>query len=1020
LSFDGDGFAKPTMKCFSSKAVSALLATGLLVPSIVTASESAKVDFTRDIRPLLSHYCFKCHGPDEKANKAGLRLDRRDAATSPADSGKAPIVPGRPEQSELVRRIFAEKKAERMPPASTKTFLTEAQKQTLKRWIAEGAEYKQHWAFIRPRQAPLPAVQHRDWPRNAIDYFILARLEKEGLAPSPEANRYALIRRLSLDLIGLPPTPEEVEAFVNDLAPDAYDRLVDRLLASPAYGERWARRWLDLARYADTNGYEQDRPRSIWPYRDWVIDALSRDMPFDQFTIDQLAGDLLPGAGRSQKVATGFHRNTMLNEEGGIDPLEFRFYALVDRVNTTGTTWLGLTVGCAQCHAHKYDPIPQREFYQLMAFLNNADEPELDLPRPEVDEQHRQDLTRAAQLLAELPRQFPVKAKTEKERASAVQARFNEWLRKEQARTVPWTTLRPTQAKSNLPLLTVQPDDSVFVSGDITKRDVYELKFHTDLQNITAIRLEALADERLPRHGPGRVYYGSGGNNGGFFLSELTLLADGKKVSFSGASHSFAANGSPAAKAVDGDPQSGWSINGGQGSDHYAVFNLVAPLAGVKEFTLRLLFERYYAADLGRFRISVTTDSRRAEARDLPTELDSLLLLAGDELTAGQRQRLFEQFLLSAPELAKQAAEIRRLRRPAVYPTTLVLQERPAENPRPTYLHKRGEFLRRAEKVEPGTLSALQPFPKDLPRNRLGLARWLVSPDNPLTARVTVNRQWQAFFGRGLVRTLEDFGTQGEAPTHPELLDWLAVDFVQQGWSLKKLHRLIVTSATYRQVSRTTPALLARDPENRLLGRFPRVRLEAELIRDLALRDAGLLSQKMGGASVYPPQPPGVTEVSYSMMKWTPSPGEDRYRRGLYTFTKRTAPFAMFTTFDGPSGETCVARRDVSTTPLQALTMLNDGVIVEAAQGLGRLIAARAGTVQQKADYLFRRCLSRPPDAGEQAKLVRFYEAQRQRFARGELDAGKVAGPGSGEAAERAAWTVLARGLLNTDEAITK
>jgi hypothetical protein len=993
------------------------VAIGVALLSVAGARGTEKVDFAREVRPVLSHYCFKCHGPDERANKAGLRLDVRDAATSPANSGKVAIVPGKADRSELVRRIFADKRRERMPPASTKTEPTEAQKQALKRWIAEGAEYKQHWAFVRPRQAPLPAVKDRDWPRNPIDRFVLARLEKEGLRQSAEADRYALIRRLSLDLVGLPPAPEEVDAFVNDPAPDAYERLVDRLLASPHYGERWARHWLDLARYADTNGYEQDRPRSIWPYRDWVIRALNRDMPFDQFTVEQLAGDLLPGATLPQRVATGFHRNAMLNEEGGIDPLEFRFYAMVDRVNTTGTTWLGLTVGCAQCHTHKYDPITQREFYRLMAFLNNADEPEQDLPRPELDEQHRRDLRRAAGLLAELPKQFPVKGAPEPERANAAEGKFADWLKRERARTAKWIVLRPAAATSNLPLLTVQPDDSVFVSGDITKRDVYDLTFRTDLQNVTAVRLEALADDRLPRHGPGRVYYGFGDGRGDFFLSEFTLLVGGKKVPFARASESFAANGMPARKAIDGDPQSGWSVNGGQGGDHYAVFSLAGPLSA-REFTIRMLFERYYAADLGRFRIAVTTDRRPAEARDLPLDLEPLLLVPEGKLTAQQRRKLFEQFLLSTPELARQAAEIRKLRQRPAYPTTPVMQERPPENPRPTFLHKRGEFLRRAEKVAPATLSVLHPFPKDLPRNRLGFARWLVAPENPLTPRVTVNRQWQAFFGKGLVRTAEDFGTQGEAPTHPELLDWLAVEFVRQGWSLKKLHRLIVTSATYRQGSRATPELLARDPDGRLLARFPRVRLEAELIRDLALRASGLLSPKLGGPSVYPPQPAGVTEVTFGMMKWTPSPGADRYRRGLYTFTKRTAPYAMAATFDGPSGETCVARRDVSNTPLQALTLLNDEVFIEAARALGKMMAARPGSVPEKGEYLFRRCLVRPPDADERALLVRFVETQRQRFARGELDAARVGGPGSDP--ERAAWTALARALLNTDEAITK
>lgn len=995
-----------------------LLAVGLalLLPCAARADE--KVDFARAVRPVLSRYCFKCHGPDEKGIKARLRLDTRAGALRPARSGARAIVPGRPDESELVRRIFADDPTERMPPAATKTALTEAQKQTLRRWVAEGAEYTQHWAFVRPQQTPPPAVHARDWPRNAIDHFVLARLEAARLRPSPEADRATLLRRLSLDLVGLPPTVEEVEAFERDPAPDAYERHVDRLLASPHYGERWARRWLDLARYADTNGYEQDRPRSIWPYRDWVIGALNADMPFDQFTIEQIAGDLLPGATRSQRVATGFHRNTMLNEEGGIDPLEFRYYATIDRINTTATTWLGLTLGCAQCHSHKYDPLSQKEFYQLLAFLNNADEPELILPSAEADRAHAANLRRAERLLAELPKQFPLGKVTEAERRRQLDARFADWLKRERARTVSWTPLRPLRASANVPLLTVQPDASVFVSGDITKRDLHELTFRAEVPKITALRLETLADERLPRHGPGRVYYGFAGNNGDFFLSEITLKAGGKTVPFARASHSFAAKGFAATKAIDGDPQSGWSVNGGQGRAHAAIFTLREPLAA-SEFSLTLLFERYYACDLGRYRISVTTQPN-AEARDVPAEVEALLAIPDARLTADQRGRLFEQFLLSAPELKKQAAAIQSLRRRPASPTTLVMQERAPQGPRATYVHKRGEFLQPAEKVDAATPAALNPFPTGAPHNRLGFARWLVAEDNPLTARVTVNRQWQGFFGKGIVRTLEDFGIQGEPPTHPRLLDWLAVEFMRRGWSLKQLHRLIVTSATYRQASRIRPETLALDPDNRLLAHFPRTRLEAELIRDSALVASGLLTAALGGPSVYPPQPPGVTEVSFGMTKWTPSTGADRYRRGLYTYTKRTVPYAMFTTFDGPSGETCLARREVSNTPLQALTLLNDAVFVEAAQALGALTASRPGDDAHKAAYLFRRVLARAPDARERALLVRFVVAQRQRLTRGELDAVRLAGPGAGAAHERAAWAALARALLNTDEAVTK
>jgi hypothetical protein len=998
----------------------------ILIVCLAAPAARAGDLFNDKVRPILAGHCFKCHGPDDKARKAKLRLDSRAEAVRPARSGKAPVVPGKPDRSELVRRTFADAD-EVMPPPGAKNPLTDEEKEVLKSWIAAGAAYNPHWAFVAPREAALPRVALTDWPRNAIDTFILARLEAEGLRPAPEADRYTLVRRLYLDLVGLPPTPEEAEAFVRDAAPDAYERLVDRLLASPHYGERWARRWLDLARYADTNGYEKDRVRSIWPYRDWVIAALNADMPFDRFTVEQIAGDMLPGATAQQIMATGFHRNTILNEEGGIDPLEFRFHAMTDRVATTGTAWLGLTIGCAQCHAHKFDPISHREYYQFFAFLNNADEPTVDVRKPDVERRRQAVEAEVARRTAALPERFPPESVTgifdfrpeEVRCREHLEKKFDEWRRREAARAVRWTVLRPTEVKANLPLLRVLDDASVLASGDQSKSDTYELKFRSDQKGITALRLEVLPDDSLPKRGPGRVWYEGG--FGDFFLSEFTLSADGKPVRLAGASQSFAAGKDTAATAIDGDQQTGWSINGGQGRAHNAVFNLAKPLDAAGELRIKMLFERYYSAGLGRFRISVTAD-KNAATHDLPAEVEELLLIPAERLTAEQRQRLLRHFVGVAPELVVERALIDKLRAtlPA-YPTTLVLHERPPEDPRPTHLHRRGEFLQPAESVAPDVPAVLPPLPAGVPHNRLGFARWLVSADNPLTARVTMNRQWAAFFGKGLVRTLQDFGYQGERPSHPELLDFLAVEFVRQGWSLKRMHRMMVHSATYRQASRVPPELLARDPDNRLLARGPRVRLEAEQVRDSVLREAGLLSEKIGGPSVFPPQPPGVTtEGAYGQLAWNVSTGPDRYRRGLYTFAKRTAPYAAFTTFDGPSGEVCLARREVTNTPLQALTLLNDPAFVEAAQAMGREMAGRPGTVAQRVDYLFRRCLTRPPATAEKEMLTGFYEAQKARLARKELDAGAVAGPGPGDAVERAAWTALARALLNLDEAIVK
>jgi hypothetical protein len=1161
-------------------------------------------DFLRDVRPILSSHCFKCHGPDEKARKAKLRLDLREEVLAPAKSGSPALVPGKPAHSELIRRISSNDEDEVMPPPSTKNPLSASQKEVLRQWIAAGAEYKPHWAFAPPKQAPLPKVKRADWPRNAIDFFILARLESEGLSPSAQADRHALARRLFLDLIGLPPTPDEADEFLRDNSPGAYEQWVDRLLSSPRYGERWARRWLDLARYADTNGYEKDRGRSIWPYRDWVINAINADLPFDQFTVEQIAGDMLPGASAAQRIATGFHRNTMLNEEGGIDPLEFRFYAMVDRVNTSATAWLGLTLGCAQCHTHKYDPIPHREYYQLMAFLNNADEPEIDLENREIAARRTELEHKIAELKADLPSRFPMeevrwhvasnsrfqsenKVAAEKledgswrisgpgaerdtykvafdseltnvthvrlealidwslpgtgpgfselgnfvlsevtaavaskdeadefQRLKLVEARadfsqrdfsvrsaidgktntgwgiqgsrrwhvnrtaifqlekpvtfpqgarwaielsqqqgktnllgrfrlslgepiedprpgevrrrehletkFAEWLRRESARVVRWKPLQPAEAKSNLPLLTILPDGSVFAEGDQSKRDVYELRFGSDLKGLTALRLEVLPDERLPKHGPGRVFYE--GPAGDFFLSEFKAATNGKPVAIQRATHSYAADKSGAPQTIDGDPQSGWAVNGGQGEAHQAVFELAEPLADPNGLDVTLLFERYHAAGLGRFKIWATTDTRPAGALATPDEIQSLLWLPSRERTPEQRQRLLEHFLTMAPELSETHQEMDKLRdQMPAFPTTLVMTERSAENLRPTHVHHRGEFLQPTERVEPGVLSVLHALPANAARDRLTFARWLVSLDNPLVGRVTMNRQWAAFFGRGLVRTLQDFGFQGELPTHPELLDWLAVEFVKQGWSMKAMHKLIVTSATYRQTSHVSPELLEKDPQNKLLARGPRVRLEAELIRDSILSASGLLSPKLGGPSVFPPQPPGVTtEGAYGALAWNSSPGEDQYRRGLYTFSKRTAPYAMFSTFDAPSGEACVARREVSNSPLQSLTLLNDAVFFEASQALGRMAASRQGSEEDRAAFLFRRCLTRPPARQELANMVEFCREQTKRFAAKELDAGAVAGAGNENAIERAAWTAVARALLNLDETITK
>ncbi|GIX04481.1 MAG: hypothetical protein KatS3mg114_0350 [Planctomycetaceae bacterium] len=834
----------------------------------------AAPDFNRDVRPILSQYCFKCHGPDESKREAGVRLDLRETAVGPSDSGTPIIVPGHPEQSALMRRVESTDPDVRMPPPASHLQLTAAQKEILRAWIEAGAEYQPHWAFVPPQSAPRPHPQVATWSRNFIDDYILAALEQRGWQPSPEADRYTLIRRLSLDLIGIPPTWEEADTFAHDPDPLAYEKLVDRLLASPRYGERWARRWLDLARYADTNGYEKDRPRSMWPYRDWVIRALNADLPFDQFTIEQLAGDMLPQATLEQQIATGFHRNTMINEEGGIDPLEFRFYAMTDRVATTGTVWLGLTLGCAQCHTHKYDPIQLTEYYGLMAFLNNADELELEVPQPAIEQQRLALLTTLAQREATLPEQFPVadawqwqpmtltsararggstlsilpmgvvmasgknpakdtyvvtatvpagtyealrvealtdpnlgqrgpgrtphgnfvlteikatwltgettqplrfaqaqadyaqegfpaehvfdgnartgwaihgegvwnvdrtltlwfrepvvlthdstlEVELEQEygsqhtlgkfrlslgqsredagpvawrRIQHYQEKYHRWLATQAAYAVEWIPLVPRRWHTNLPRLQLLPDGSLLASGDQTKRDVYELEFGPELSGATALRLEVLPDERLPKHGPGRVYYE--GPLGDFFLSELQCTAGEALLPWRAAVHSFASGGNTAQAAIDGNPLTGWSINGGQGQPHVAVFQFASAVPAADAYTVRMIFERYYAAGLGRFRWSYTRSPRQPEAPALPPDVEQLLLVPAEHWSPEHQQLMHRTFCAQAPELAGARRELEQLRRQLPsHPTTLVFRERPRDYPRPTHWHRRGEFL---------------------------------------------------------------------------------------------------------------------------------------------------------------------------------------------------------------------------------------------------------------------------------------------------------------------------------------
>jgi hypothetical protein len=980
------------------------LPVSLLLASFSTfMTVEGKIDYNRDVRPILAGKCYACHGPDKETRKAKLRLDDRASALK-----KEAFVPGKPDESELVYRVFTKDSDEIMPPPESKDSLTAEQKEILQQWVKEGAEYSVHWAFVPPQRAVPPKTKKAGWVRNEIDRFVLGNLESQGLDPSPEATRHTLVRRLYLDLIGLPPTPEEVDAFVKDENPKAYENLVGHLLKSPKYGERWARSWLDLARYADTNGYEKDRPRTIWPYRDWVIKALNEDMPFDQFSIEQLAGDMLPHATSSQIVATGFHRNTMLNEEGGIDPLEFRFHAMVDRVATTGTVWMGLSTGCAQCHTHKYDPITHDEYYQMMAFLDNVEEPDFLL---ESEQQAKQKV--------EIERQIEQKAVSLQKEIAGFDDAFAAWMNKVRKTATNWTTIRPVAMKTNLPKLELMEDGSIFSSGDVTKRDVFDLNFTSEAP-ITALRLEVLPDDRLPQRGPGRCYYE--GRKGDFFLSEFTIMSNGQKWEIAEPTHSYGkisigGGGAKASNVIDGDGSSGWSTSGQPGKAHHLVLPLKKPIPANTPFSVQMLFERHFVVSLGRFRLSVTSDTVAPVAKKHGVEVEAILA-QGEKASKAQLAHLRRHFLESDPRWQKQRKPLDVLKRKIPrLGHTMVMLERPPDNPRPTYLHHRGEYVSPRHQVKPGVPAVFSTITKNPPKNRLAFARWLVSEQNPLGDRVVVNRAWRSFFGAGLLRTSGDFGTQSAAPDHPELLDWLAVEFRKQGMSLKKLHRLIVTSATYRQDSKVGQELLARDPNNRLLARGPRHRLDAEVIRDLMLKASGKLSSKMYGPSVYPPQPASVSAVAYGATKWNVSKGEDRYRRSLYTFSKRTAPFAAFTTFDASSGEGCIARRNRSNTPLQALTLLNDAMFVELAQHLAREVEKQA--VDKRIEYLFRKFLTRPPSANEMDLMKQYLDTQRQRLGKGELKASQIMGQ-KNATAEQAALALLARSIMNLDETVTK
>ena len=1162
------------MPRFSSSRLLVLTLCGgtLCLSTACFLQAEAPVDFNRNIRSVISNTCFRCHGPDEAERQADLRLDTRDGALADL-GGHAAVVPGKPDESEMLARITSTDPDVMMPPPGAGKQLGPREVELIRRWIAEGANYQVHWAYQYPKKVvPTETAQGAGkiaHPTAEIDRFVAAKLKEHGLAPSEEADRATLIRRLSLDLTGLPPTEDEVAAYLADPQDGAYERLVDRLLGKPTFGEHWAHMWLDLARYADSSGYADDPIRTIWGYRDYVIRSLNANKPFDQFTIEQLAGDLLPNPTEEQLVATAFHRNTLTNNEGGTNNEEFRNVAVVDRVNTTFAVWMATTISCAQCHTHKYDPITQKEFFEVFAILNNTADADLgdDSPRLDLfsDEQKANKAKWQAELAAldvELSTSTPVL------RESLAQWDGN------YPRDLPWTGLKPGAVTSpNGAEYTMGDDQSVLVTKP-PKTDVTTLLLPAPAGPLSALRIEALTDSTLPGNGPGhaggnfvisrvsavivpgegsrpqgrylrvespgkgrflhlaevQVFSGAdnvavkgkatqssvgyegvpergndGNTNGNYYEansvfhtedgrddpwwevdlqaltpvdkvaiwnrtdaagdrfanSKIVLLDENRKpvweqaiteapkanaeyaasaalgLKFSTAVADFSQDGFPAESVLTAkaEPSKGWAIGGKQGEPHWLVLFPESAAEIPANSQIQLVIEQTSQHEshlLGKFRVSVSASPRAIEVARTPTRVRELLAITTEARTPEQASELATwYFANAAPELAVQRAQrtkthtdLLNLKADTSVP---VFRELAGEARRKTRLQHRGTYTDLGDEVPEGVPTAFIPQGSEIPRDRLALAKWIVSRDNPLTARVMVNRLWEALFGQGIVLTSEDFGTQGELPTHPELLDSLAVDFMDSGWNMKPMLRQIVTSATYRQSSKVTPDQLELDPDNRWLAHGPRFRMSAEMIRDQSLALSGLLSPKMFGPPVRPPQPKlGLSAAFGSSTDWETSAGEDRYRRALYTQFRRSNPYPSMAAFDAPNREVCTVRRIRTNTPLQALVTLNDPVHLEAAQNLARQVVKWDGTLADRAARLFRRCTSRDPYPEELVRLTQLHETVRTRAA-ADLESAKLLAsdplgpiPEGLDPVDLAAWTVVGNVILNLDEMLMK
>lgn len=1028
---------------------------------------SETVTFAETIQPLLADRCFQCHG--DKKQESGLRLDDREAALKGGDHGPL-LVPGKSADSLLVAVLAgAHSEVQAMPKKGDR--LSPEQVGQIRAWIDQGADWPastasttdnrtNHWAWKAPVRPPLPAIQGPQGAAlNPIDAFVRARLTQEGLKPSPPADRVTLLRRLHLDLIGLPPTPEETDAFLADTRPDAYVRKVEELLKSPHYGERWGRHWLDAARYADSDGFEKDKPRFVWAYRDWVVNAFNRDLPYDQFIIEQLAGDLLPNASDDQRIATGFLRNSMLNEEGGVDPEQFRTDGLIDRMDALGKSVLGVTIQCAQCHNHKFDPLSQEEYYRLFAFLNNDHESSRVYYTPEQQMQ-----------VGNVTRQIRDLEEGLRHTTPEWQSRMNAWEDAVKNNQPSWEVVECRNTGDNGERFYHYADGSIRAASYAPTYWTANFRGTNQLKRIGAFRIEQLPDPNLPCGGPGRSIKGMAA------LSEFKVEATDATnptnkvmVKFIRATADFSnpekplepefqsesrnrkegdkRTYGPVEHAIDGNDDTAWGIDAGPGRRNVArqaVFVAETPVEFPAGAILNFQLHQKHGGDnsddnqnhnLGRWRLSVVGDTN-VVADPVPAQVRTIFQIPREQRSPLQIATVFSYWRTTVPEFKDTNDRIEALWKqwPEGTPTQTLAARTgmgPGEELRPTTVFKRGDWLKPGKEVAFGTPAIFHPLPPDADSSRLTLARWMVDRKSPTTARVAMNRLWQAYFGTGIVETPEDLGVQSPAHSHPDLLDWLACELMDHGWSQKAMHRLIVLSETYRQSSRVTPELLERDPYNRLLARGPRFRVEGEIVRDIALAASGLLNPQLGGRSVYPPAPEFLFQppASYGPKVWNEEKGADRYRRSLYVFRFRSIPYPVLMNFDAPNGDFSCVRRVRSNTPLQALTALNETQFMEAAQGLAARTLRDGGTTDDsRIEYAFRRVLSRKPTAAERAELKGLLDRQRQRIADGWVNAHELATgrnelppvPPGATPTQLAAYTVVSRALLNLDEAITK